>query len=124
LRIAAAVATMRTGDVIPLYALGPLQFPQMLSRDLDAVLDESQEHTGQLLVIPIRETACRRQEIAQRTVARREGTASVLILDVVSGDAGDVRTRLWHPASSRAALQLECDHHPPYHRHGHLGDCQ
>jgi hypothetical protein len=57
------------------------EFPHGVSSDLDAILEEREEHASQLLFLPTREATCLSEELPQVKVRRANRNLTVYLLD-------------------------------------------
>jgi hypothetical protein len=91
-----------------------LQFPRVRPRYLDAVPDEGEEHTRQLLLVPTGKPVRGVEQPARLTVIGRDRGLSFLFVALIAHGGWDRHTRLWPAVVGSLALQLEFDHHLPH----------
>jgi hypothetical protein len=92
----------------------------VLSRDLDAVLEEVAEQIRQLLFLPTRETTGLSKEPAEEFRGRHKGGGCLFALGIAVRRRGEVHTCFRNAFAGGTARQLELDHHAAHQRHGHL----
>jgi hypothetical protein len=84
-----------------------LQFPQVISRDLDTALEEREERTRQLHFRPPGDTARLAEELSRVIVAQGGSCGSVVCLGLVFHDWGEMGTCSRHATVCGNSLRLK-----------------